>query len=137
MVSFIIIECIFTNSLINREEEIFHTSQLSYSYSYSYSTNNEPVQITNEDEGLIDETVESISSLDPIEFPVKGDDDDEIDEVSPLSVEENTTDAVRIESASSVAKTMLGVGIRCAAVAAILMFRKTQRQVSVGSDPIF
>ena len=123
--------------MINREEEIFHTSQLSYSYSYSYSTNNEPVKITNEDEGLIDETVESISSLDPIEFPVKGDDDDEIDEVSPLSVGENTTDAVRMESASSVAKTMLGVGIGCAAVAAILMFRKTQRQVSVGSDPIF
>lgn len=123
--------------MINREEEIFHTSQLSYSYSYSYSTNNEPVQITTEDEGLIDETVESISSLDPIEFPVKSDDDDEIDEVSPLSVEENTTDAVRMESASSVAKTMLGVGIGCAAVAAILTFRKTQRQVSVGSDPIF
>jgi len=137
LVSFIIIECIFTNSFIHREEEIFHTSQLSYSYSYSYSTNNEPVQITNEDEGLIDETVESISSLDPIEFPVKGDDDDEIDEVSPLSVEENTTDAVRMESASSVAKTMLGVGIGCVAVAAILTFRKTRRQVSVVSDPIF
>ena len=130
-----------------REEEAYPGS-LSYSYSYDsvnkddvhpeYETDNEEELVANLVSDIpLNTTVESGDDKESGDEEQPGESDDDMETVSSLSEEENAdetiallTEAVSNGSTSILAKTMIGVGIGCAAIVALLAFRKRQRRFS-------
>ena len=141
--------------MIQREEENHYTSSLSYSYSYSYdsassnqphtTTDNHIVTENDEEYDATESTTVDIDNLDSSSSSDASIDvgEDSSDKISSLTTSDhsssNTSDtvdtsleAVSVESndvgsVSLLGKSMIGLGIGCTAMLALLSSRKKRR----------
>ena len=136
---------IFIAFLIYREEEFDYASSLSYSYSYSYDSESKKnarsehvtTELDNESKGLIDaETLTDSNNFGtssnftavPITSLTTMADEENVDEtIKFLKSEVVASDGNSTESTSSLTKAMVGVGVGCAILVALLSLSKRQR----------